>query len=273
MERTMGLTCKLPSAATCPDGQIYDIWYPSVDTTAYDEREASTMRSMPASDDGYAVTISNVAGLGAFLVTVAPFANSAASAVIEGEAIGLLVIAIVLGVVAADLGSGLLHWICDSFFSEQTPVIGQHLIRPFREHHRDPFALTRRPFLRGSASNLIGATAVLATAWGVRQLTAGPGSPFADVWVASLGIAVAVTNQIHKWAHLPRVPRPISWLQALGLILSPAHHERHHSSELGRAFCITTGWLNPALDRLQVFPALERLLIPAERRRAVDVGS
>ena len=51
-----------------------------------------------------------------------------------------------LGYLAGDLMSGVVHWFCDTFFEEDTPLIGRVLILPFREHHRDPLAMTRHGF-------------------------------------------------------------------------------------------------------------------------------
>ena len=35
---------------------------------------------------------------------------------------------------------------------------------------------------------------------------------------------------------------------------------RHHTASHAGAYCVTTGWLNPLLDRLQAFAAAERLI-------------
>src|SRR6478672_3287095 len=43
--------------------------------------------------------------------------------------------AILLGIVLSDFISGFLHWFFDTFFEENTPFVGPHLIAPFREHH------------------------------------------------------------------------------------------------------------------------------------------
>ncbi|HXH62472.1 MAG TPA: fatty acid desaturase CarF family protein, partial [Fimbriimonadaceae bacterium] len=56
----------------------------------------------------------------------------------------------------------------------------------------------------------------------------------------------------------PRIPRVVRWLQCAGVVISPAHHARHHRSDGRRAFCVTTGWLNPALDRVDLFGRIER---------------
>jgi hypothetical protein len=217
------------------------------------------MSSKPSGIGRETATVGNVVAAAVCLSAVAPFVQRAVAAGIAGEQPGALLAAVLLGVVAADLSSGLIHWGCDTFFAEDTPVIGRALIGPFREHHRDPLAITRRTFLRLSSSNFLGSTGVLGAVWGVGALIGVAASPLFDAWAATLTLGLAVTNQIHKWAHLPRVPRAVAWLQRVRLLLSPSGHGRHHASGEG-AFCITTGWLNPALDRLGVFARLERLV-------------
>lgn len=152
--------------------------------------------------------------------------------------------------VAADLVSGAVHWFCDRFGTERTPVIGPSVIEPFREHHRDPLAITRRGFVAVNASNLLAVLPVLALA--------GLGEPsLGHAFLLVFALAVGLTNQLHKWAHAPRVPRAVAWLHRTRLIMPPDHHARHHRGET-HAFCVTSGWCNPLLDRLGVFARLER---------------
>ncbi|MFN8642326.1 MAG: fatty acid desaturase CarF family protein [Candidatus Binatia bacterium] len=91
-------------------------------------------------------------------------------------------------------------------------------------------------------------------------------SIFGAAWLTSLSVALWLTSQFHKWAHVARVPRPVRWLQASGVILTPARHARHHAASHGRGFCVTTGWLNPLLDRLQAFSTAERLIRAVQRK-------
>ncbi len=49
----------------------------------------------------------------------------------------IFALAIFPGYLFADIASGLVHWFCDTFFEEKTPLLGKLLIQPFREHqHR-----------------------------------------------------------------------------------------------------------------------------------------
>ena len=170
-------------------------------------------------------------------------------------------LAAVLAYLAADLATGIVHWFCDTFYSEETTIIGRALIEPFREHHRDPLAITRRGFFEVNSSNCLAMIPVLAAAyWRGGSVHDGPTAALADGFLLCLAPAVSLTNQFHKWAHAPRVPRIVGWLQRARLILPPSHHARHHQPGESRAFCVTSGWCDPLLDRLEVFPRLERRL-------------
>jgi len=96
------------------------------------------MASKPSGIAREAATLGNVLAAGVFLGAVAPFVRRAVEAGVAGEQPAALIGAALLGAVAADLASGVVHWACDTFFAEDTPVIGRALIFPFREDHRDP---------------------------------------------------------------------------------------------------------------------------------------
>jgi len=169
------------------------------------------------------------------------------------------------GVLAADLLSGLVHFACDRFFGEHTPLIGALFIAPFREHHRDPRAIARHGFCELNGNNAIALVPWLALAHiGFQPASASLGCSFGQACLLGLTAAVAATNQLHSWAHLRDPPRIVRTLQRAGVILSPAAHRLHHRGDHTRAYCITTGWLNGPLDRHAVFARLEA----AVRRRA-----
>ena len=162
-----------------------------------------------------------------------------------------LVIVGLAGYLAADLASGLIHWFCDRFFEEHTRVIGPVLIRPFREHHRDPLAMTRHGFLELTGNSCLGLAPVLALAW------RWAGGAWLDALVLAFAGGVILTNVLHKWAHAATAPAVVRWLQRRRLVLAPAAHALHHRAGYTGGYCVTSGWMNPLTDRLRLFVGLD----------------
>lgn len=140
-----------------------------------------------------------------------------------------------LGWVIADLVSGLVHWALDRLGDERTPLVGAILIRPFREHHEDPLAMTRHDFVETNGASALGASVLLG---------------FQNELLFFTAIGLLGANQCHKWAHARSVPAPVRAAQRLGLILRPEAHRRHHASPHDRHFCTASGWMNRPLDLL-----------------------
>lgn len=187
--------------------------------------------------------------------------------VAEITSLPLLVAGLLAGHALADLVTGIAHWLCDRVFDERAPLLGPLLVKPFRDHHDDPLGITRNGFLGVNGNTALSALPVLAAALALPS----PEGPLASTaWACFLGLAFSAvaTNQLHAWAHAPRVPRGVAWLQAHGWVLAPRAHARHHRGTHDRAYCVTTGWWNPLLDRAQVFTRLEALLSPRGRGAA-----
>jgi plasmanylethanolamine desaturase len=164
--------------------------------------------------------------------------------------------ACVLGMAAADLVSGLVHWGCDTWGNVHTPLFSA-FIRSFREHHVDPMAITRHDLVEANGDNCMLVVPALAALAAVHVDLARPAELFVFVLVLAAAVAVALTNQIHKWAHQLRPPAPVRALQAARLILSRRVHNIHHQSPYDRYYCITTGWLNPLLGAVDFWATLE----------------
>lgn len=161
-----------------------------------------------------------------------------------------------IGVVVADAVAGLAHWFADRFFAPTTPGIGPWLIAPFREHHVDPGSIGRHDFFEVSGSNAL--TCIpLAAALFLLPGAEGFGSALLGLAAIASVAALFATNQFHGWAHAASPPRFARLLQRAGLVLTPEAHARHHRGEHDRAYCVTSGWLNPLLDRVHFFERLE----------------
>ena len=163
-----------------------------------------------------------------------------------------------LGACAADLLTGSVHWACDSWGDEHTRWVGAGLIHSFREHHERPLAMLDHDWIEVNGQPAAAASA----AFGVLALPAvrdwSDGHALASAFAWSLVAISSIANQIHKWAHARRAPRLVRRLQRAGWILSPRRHAPHHRAPHSTDYCIAVGWLNPALDALGFWRALER---------------
>lgn len=173
-------------------------------------------------------------------------------------------LAIFLGILSADFGSGLVHWGADSWGSIDIPVFGKAFIRPFREHHVDPTAITRHDIIETNGDNcLLIILPFFLQTWKYLSFSAASleKSYIWDVYLYSLGFFVTLTNQFHKWSHTYfGLPRWVTILQEMHLILPKKHHRVHHVAPHETYFCITTGWLNYPLECIRFWTSLEWMI-------------
>jgi plasmanylethanolamine desaturase len=167
------------------------------------------------------------------------------------------------GVVTADFLSGIVHWAADTWGRDDTPVVGQRILVPFRVHHVNPDDFLRRRFLDTNGDVawvtspvLLSLQAVpLETMWG----------SLAAVFGFTLCGTGVMTNQIHQWAHMASPPWPVRVLQDCGVLLGRREHGGHHAGAYDSYYCITTGWCNRPLDRMGFFRRLERVITQMTR--------
>lgn len=167
-------------------------------------------------------------------------------------------LAAVLGLVLADLASGVVHWVADTWGRRDLRWIGPRVLVPFRVHHVNPDDFLRRTFLDTNGDIATLTVGVLLALHAV-PLDAGWGPGLAVTGTAFTGIGLW-TNQIHQWAHRPEPPRAVRVLQAMRLILGPDAHGRHHRQPHAAGYCITTGWCNRPLEQVEAFRHAERVI-------------
>jgi plasmanylethanolamine desaturase len=108
---------------------------------------------------------------------------------------------LVLGILTADLASGIVHWGADTWGSVDMPFIGRNFLRPFREHHIDPTSITRHDFIETNGDNFAVTVPYLLymaykfTNWtdlDIRRIYNF------EVYMFLLAIFVSMTNQVRR---------------------------------------------------------------------------
>ena len=196
-----------------------------------------------------------------FFVVLALHAMTVLQAIDSTERAILFVGCFFFGYLVADFGTGCVHFFCDRFFEEDTFILGPGLIKPFREHHRDPEGMTKHDFFELNGHNCLAMIPLICWARAYPMALTTTWGFFANAFLLSLSFGVFGTNQFHAWAHVPHPNRVIAWLQRRDLILSPVRHGKHHSGDHSKSYCVTTGWMNPFCDRFGVFRLMEKTLM------------
>ena len=214
-------------------------------------------RDRRALREGYSRAVRNfeIASIAGYALVMAWLLMSIAPRIAENPFLALA--AFMVGFIAADFGSGFVHWTADTWGTAEWPIIGKALIRPFREHHVDQKEITRHDFIETNGNNCFISSPPAAIA---ALLPDGTVWFFLAAMTFAMCLAIFGTNQFHKWAHMDTPPRYAQVLQRANLILPPEHHAVHHTAPYAKYHCITAGWLNEALFRLRFFQTLEKII-------------
>lgn len=164
-----------------------------------------------------------------------------------------LLIKVISIILLVDFISGVLHWLEDAYGNEDWPIIGAQITKPNIIHHHDPRYFTRYSWLYSARVLLVIGVAILATTYTINQLN----------WMVFLFVLIGINaNEIHKWAHRTKGENGeiITALQRSGLLQSAAHHAVHHRDPKNSHYCVVTNYLNPLLERVQLWTTLESII-------------
>jgi len=151
-------------------------------------------------------------------------------------------VAVLFGILGAELFSGCFHWATDNYGSLKTPVVGEACFA-FQGHHLAPWTISFRSF-----GNNVYKIARLAAPLSILFALSCP--PAVAAFAAVVFYGQVLAQEFHKWAHTPskQLAPWQRWLQRNGLAVSTAEHCAHHKPPFAAHYCILNGMLNPTLD-------------------------
>jgi plasmanylethanolamine desaturase len=185
-----------------------------------------------------------------------------------------MLLAMLAAWVFTDFACGMIHWAGDTWGRPGMPVIGRMLVRSFREHHVDPKAITRHGTVQVLGEQAIIAAPLIALLKLYDPADEDTAGAALLVGMYTVMLAAMAANLFHRWAHMRKPPLVARALQRAGIIISFRHHARHHRPPYTQSYCVAIGWLNPLLDRIRFWRALEWLIwkVTGAVPRADDVG-
>ena len=199
-----------------------------------------------------------------FPVLFAVFLYYSISLLHQGGMTWALPLLLLIGWLAGDWLTGIVHWFCDTYGSEETPILGPSIIMPFREHHVLPAKICTHDFVFTNGNSfLLGV--IIVGPFLAALIACEPGQttlPMAATLMVFTGMFSCLANQVHKWSHAEQAELPgiVRWLQRHHLILNPTHHQLHHTRPFDTNYCISCGWMNPVLEWTRFFRGMEKLL-------------
>lgn len=165
---------------------------------------------------------------------------------------------ICFGVLAADLITGVVHWLEDNYatIDSSIPFIRNVALDNEMHHYfpRDILAFTHLEHMQITSALT---ALVLGSIWLMAPGHFKQHLPF----YLTLGIICLCANILHRFLHERDHERNVlaTYLQKSRVLSSREEHQAHHRMG-GLNYCIITPWLNPVLDGLGVWAHLEAAL-------------
>jgi hypothetical protein len=168
-----------------------------------------------------------------------------------------LMAALVVGYFLADLASGAVHWVIDTWLDERTLGRG---IAITREHHTHPDHVHGYGFLEFASLGSAPSAVVFGSAFAITALCPVSALAYALVVLWFVGsLCLLFGMSFHNLAHRPAGSAIMRLAQRLHLVCPPAHHWVHHRDHTVH-YCVVNGWANYVTDDLHLWRGLERLI-------------
>jgi len=175
------------------------------------------------------------------------------------------------GMLFGDFLSGLVHWLCDTYGNENTPLVGQTIIKDFRLHHDYPRDITKHTFLSSNGNIALLGVVLQMPFFTIMIFSNNQYVALIVSFILLSFLFSAIANEIHKMAHqFPEDnPKIVRILQKYHILLNPEHHSKHHAAPYDRNYCITFGWMNHLLDKINFWRSVEWLILKLFKTKPV----
>lgn len=170
-----------------------------------------------------------------------------------------------VGILVGDLITGILHWAFDTWFSADTKFL-RRMVLIVREHHIYPDRVFQYSFYHDAGALSVMAfllTSPLFTYAFVQSAGDSPGFHllyYAVCVAVTVSFALVFMFEFHKFGHRRDSRQVVRLLQRLGLLLSYAHHMKHHSGKHDRNYCLINGHADRTFGAAGGWRALESII-------------
>lgn len=156
--------------------------------------------------------------------------------------------------IAADFITGIIHWWEDTYGNPNWPLLGKYVVEPNLVHHKQPNKLLEGSYWNRINTSFIAAAAIGAILWLL-------GLRFWQIYVCLLFCTQG--NEVHAMSHRPdRITSKFTeWMQKSGLFQNKRSHRWHHKAPYETNFCIMTDYVNPIVNKLDLWKKLEWIML------------
>ncbi len=160
----------------------------------------------------------------------------------------------------ADLMSGFVHWLTDTWFSEVS-LNGAltRVVSIAREHHLYPLQIVGYGFRDYTAYSSWPSVTIVGPIALILTLVLNPSPAVFEGVVACFVISgiMLFGTYAHRLGHRQSPWLAIRALQHCRCLITPSYHAVHHHGNHDIRYCVINGWANPLCDRVGLWRSLE----------------
>ena len=174
---------------------------------------------------------------------------------------------IVLGILLADLLTGMIHWFEDSYIDYCCDFPFFEMIAKDNElHHYYPRDIVSFSWWENIKTSLPFFLVFCILIWFTVSLRVW--NQYAVLFVV-IGVFSIFSNVLHKYSHMRpcETNQVIQTLQSYGFLVSHEQHRKHHETSNSN-YCVNTAFLNPVLDATNFWRGLEHAVFLLTGKRA-----